>query len=231
LDPSQADEVESLLDWLLDVLKTTEYWTDWEGQVNDVAPAFAQALASIPNPAAKCRALYAALEARVTERDRRHDAEFPKMLVLLVLAQLCSELPLPEAGEHIQFGRDRALRAALTSASPVAPTVSPNEIVAIFLALGCARFGLRDSRSIDLVRPLAGDRDVVGRLLARLMATTSGQQLRAWLATVGRDAEDVLERAVEWAAATERPPDQQVAEWTRTALDPARDGGAAGASE
>jgi len=231
LDRSQADDVESLLDWLLDVLKTTEYWTDWGGQVNEVAAAFARAVVSIPNPAAKCRALYVALEARGTERDRRHDADFPKMLVLLVLAQLCSELPLPEAGEHIQFGRDRAFRAALTSASPVAPTVSPGEVVAIFLALGCARFGPLDSRAIDLVQPLAGDRDVLGRLLARLTATASGQELRSWLATVGRNAEDVVERAVEWAAATERPEDQQVAEWTRTALDPARDGGAAGASE
>lgn len=225
LDPSRIDEVEAFIAWLGDVLQSEEHWGIWATSVNELLPALAAALGGLDHPRARCRSAYAVLEGQRRHAHHRHgepDLVFPSLLLLLVLASLCDTGPAEGLEADLEFGKSQAFRIALTSGSATRPTVSAWEVAAIFLTIGCVKFGLDDPRAVGLVRPLAGDTQVLGHLLQRLASMASGAQLREWLGKLGRDPDEAVGQADAWAAASEGQVDRQIAEWTRTALDPSR---------
>jgi hypothetical protein len=227
LDRTRIDDVEGFIAWLVDVLRSDEHWNVWAQSVNALVPAVATALGEMDQARTYCRSAYSELEAQ--RRRAQHcrgepDLDFPSVLLLLVLASMCAiELADAEGLEaDLVFGGSQAFRVGLTSASRNQPTVSPWEVAAIFLTIGCSKFGLHDPRAIALARPLTRDNQVLAHLLKRLGSAGSGAELREWLRALECDPDEVVSQAEASAAASESATDRQIAEWTRTALDATR---------
>lgn len=226
LDRTRIDDVQVFSAWLVDVLRSDEHWNIWAQSVNALVPAIVTALGEMTQARTHCRSAYSELEGcrrRAQHGHGKPDLDFPNLLLLLVLASLCAVEPADAEGleADLEFGGSQAFRIGLTSTSRNS-IVSPWEVAAIFVAIGCSKFGLYNPRSIALAGPLVRDNQVLGHLLKQLSSIASGAELREWLSELGCSPDEAVNRAETWMAASESMTDRQIAEWTKAALDPPR---------
>lgn len=229
---SDAD-VDALMAWLVDVLQTDEAWSAWGSCTRELVMAFASAFDG-DNAGARerVRMAFASLEFQrraIQYRHRESDLTFPSMLLLLVLGALC-ETSQASASEgcfnDLVFGRSQAFRVALTANTVPSATVCPWQVTAIFCVIGCARFGLDDSRTAELLSPVVGSLDVLANVLTRLMPVASGSDLRVWVERqLKRPIAEVIDDAAGARAASTMAPDESIGDWIQAALDPRREVG------
>lgn len=231
MDGQQSGDADALMAWLVDVLQTDEVWSAWGSSTRDLVMAFASAFdADNTGARDRVRTAFASLEYQrraVQYRHRESDLTFPSMLLLLVLAALCetSQAGAPEGClDDLVFGRSQAFRVALTATTVPGATVCPWQITAIFCVIGCARFGLDDSRTAELLSPVIGDLDVLAHVLTRLAPVASGKDLRVWVERqLKRPAAEVTDDAAGARGASTMAPEESIGDWLRAALDPARE--------
>lgn len=227
----QSDDADALMAWLVDVLHTDEVWSSWGSSTNEFAKAFASAFAG-DNAGARerIRTAFASLEYQrraVQYRHRESDLTFPSMLLLLVLAALCetNQAGAPEeCFDDLAFGRSQAFRVALTATTVPSATVCPWQVTAICCVIGCARFGLDDSRTAELLSPVIGDLDVLAHVLTRLAPVASGKDLRVWVERqLKRPVAEVIDQAAGARGTSTMAPEESIGDWIQAALDPARE--------
>lgn len=231
MDGQQSDDADALMAWLVDVLQTDEVWSAWGSSTRDLVMAFASAFdADNTGARERVRTAFSSLEYQrraVQYRHRESDLTFPSMLLLLLLAALCqtSQVGVPEGRfDDLAFGRSQAFRVALTATTVPGSTVCPWQVTAIFCVVGCARFGLDDSRTAALLSPVIGDLDVLAHVLNRLAPVASGRDLRVWVERqLKRPVAEVIDDAAGARGASTTAPEESIEDWIRAALDPARE--------
>jgi hypothetical protein len=231
MDAQQSDDADALMAWLVEVLQTDEVWSAWGSSTWDLVKAFASALGADSSGARqRVRTAFASFEYQrraVQYRHRKSDLTFPSMLLLLILAALCETGPAgaPEGCfDDLAFGRSQAFRVALTATTVPGATVCPWQVTAIICVTGCARFGLDDCRTAELLSLVIGDLDVLAHVLTRLAPVASGHDLRAWVERqLKRPVAEVIDDAADTRGASTMAPEESIGDWIRAALDPARE--------
>jgi len=227
----RSDDADALMAWLVDVLQTDEVWSAWGSSTRELVMAFASAFDGDNAGARKrVRMAFASLEFQrrsVQHRHRESDLTFPSMLLLLVLAALCETSQASGSEgclDDLAFGRSQAFRVALTATTVPGATVCPWQVTAIFCVIGCARFGLDDSRTAELLSPVIGDLDVLAHVLTRLAPVASGTDMRVWVERqLKRPIAEVIDDAAGARGASTIAPEESIRDWIRAALDPARE--------